>query len=141
MRKDGEQAQEVFALQGDAPGSRGEAAPRDVHEDRASAPGDAPSRVVAEHNDRVIEAVVAPKPLCAGAIGQWYAPVVVPVAGGVAPSVAFAQRLDGQRCGGAPQPVRPVIDPDCRPKSPRGCPVALAFEGADAAFTKRRREM
>ena len=88
----GEQPQQMFALERDASRRGGEAAPRHVHEDRAAAAGRAGCNIIAERDEYVVEAVVAPEAFVAGGVREGDFAVIIAVAGRVTPAVACAQR-------------------------------------------------
>ena len=92
--------------------------------------------VVVEHYDDVVDAVVTPKALGTGRIGQSDSAVIVPVTGCVTPAILMPKgrnREAGSRAQGA---FRPIEDMAQGPATDRRRTITLAFEDAAAAAAK-----
>jgi hypothetical protein len=100
-----EHQQQIPAGECDAALRRREMRSRQMDEDRAAGAAHSWPRVVVDNDDHVIDAVAAPKFLCAGGIGVADMPVIVAVPDGVAPSIVGPQRPGRQP---RPRPLRSI---------------------------------
>src|SRR5262249_9841023 len=107
------------------------------HEDRAAAVAYTGCDVITEHNDNIVEAVLAPEPLTTRGVRQGHFAVVITVTRSVAPSAGWAERCHREAGQGAPEPVRTVKTLDDPPKASGRCPVPLALERTYPAPSQR----
>src|SRR5918996_4320106 len=96
--------------------------------------------VVTEHDDDVVEAILAPQAFGARRIGVLYSAIVISVARGIAPTVVRAQCQDRATGVGSRHAVGAVIDSPDAPAADRRRSVALAFASAPAGAAKRTRQ-
>ncbi len=82
---------EVWQAQRDAPRGRRKILPSDMDEYGAAAPAHAWSVVVADDDDKIVEAVRSPQVLCARGVGVTDQSVVVAIFRVIAPAVVLAQ--------------------------------------------------
>lgn len=128
-----QQPAEVGGGDRDAALGRRVARPGDMQEDRAAAPGAARPVVPADLHDEIVQAVVAQHAFGRSPIGQQHGPVVVRIAGRVAPAVPRFRQTHRQprrscaRPGAAPPQAPQRVD------AGRSDAVALAFAMSDAA--------
>jgi hypothetical protein len=132
-----QQEQEMHAPQGDAALGWAISGPGQMHEHRAACPAHARSHVVAEHDDKVVEAVLPPQPLGARRIGMPDGAVVVAIGGRIAPPVSGRDRPYRQRRRRTPAAVAAVEHGRQAPAPDRRGAVAFALAHAAAAATER----
>ena len=112
----------------DAAGGRGQAGTRNMEEDRAALALGAAREILVEHEDQVVETVLAPHPV--GAVGGRQAdrPVVARARRILGPALVGPQRLQRNAPGQRAPAVRAIVGPEERKSSGRRAPVALALE-------------
>ena len=103
-----------------------------MQEDGAAGASSRICQIEVEHDDDVIEAVVAPQALVAAGIGQAYRAVVAAVGGVVAPAVVGAQRAERQAGRRPAHAVGAVEHGDQSPAAFRRDAIAFALAGPDA---------
>jgi hypothetical protein len=132
-----DQSQQVIASKRDT--TRRWTQPRtgNVNEDGAAAPRRARPRIVVDFDDKIIEFVIAAKPIAwfTGRPVKW--PVIAAVGWVLAPSVVEADRTHRQECSRPSQTIGPPPQPDWT-KPPGGrAAVAFALIGLDSGATER----
>lgn len=132
----GENDPHVAGLDGDAAGRGGALGGAQMEEDGAAAALAPGPDIVVENDDDIVEMVDAPEFLVGGGIGQANGPVVVAVAGLVAPAVAAGEGGHGKGRRRRQGTVAAEQHPAQAPEAQWCAAIALAFPGGDAASAK-----
>jgi len=130
----------VFRRNGNAAFRRRIALPRDVKEDRATLSLHGRVQVAIQHDDDVVEPVVAPHLLVAGRKRQLHRPVVETVARVVTPARRRCQRLGRQQRCRRQAPVRAIIDVQQFEPAHRRAAIAFSLAHDDARPAERTRD-
>ena len=108
-----------------------------MDKDRTTATSDARAHVVIEHDDDVVEVVVAPKALGASGIRVVDVTVVVAIGRRIAPSIVARDAADGKTCR---RPAAAISPPPDLPETPDACwrgAVPFPLAASDAAPAQR----
>jgi hypothetical protein len=112
-----------------------------VKENSTAATPRARSDIIIEHDDYIVEGIVAPQMFRARRIRYRHPAVIIAIRRIVAPALIAAHRLNAKGRSRAPQSVGPVINLQRGPK-PEGCrSVPLFFQSTHTALSKRNRKM
>lgn len=130
----------MLLLDGNAAFRRAVIRPGKVKEDGAAAAMGARAHIVVEHDQQVIEVVVAPQPFVRGAVGPADRPVVIGVERRVTPAIIRCDRPDRQQRLRSGNAVGAIADFE-RPQLTGRCgAVTLALHPADPGAAERARQ-
>ncbi len=136
----GENDPHVAGLDGDAAGRGGALGGAQMEEDGAAAALAPGPDIVVENDDDIVEMVEAPEFLVGSGIGQANGPVVVAVAGLVAPAIAAGEGGHGKGRRRRQGTVAAEQHPAQAPEAQWCAAIVLAFPGGDAASAKEAGE-
>lgn len=125
-----DEALEIAAIEGNAPCGRGQPGVGHVHEDRAAVSAYAGALVMAEDDDQIVEMIVSPEDLGTRRIGMADGPIVVAVAGIVAPAIARPDRANRERRSRACSAIGTVKNGADGPSPDGRGAVTFAFQSA-----------